>query len=62
MKPLIAAGKHATQKAISASSAINNAAIAYEIVTEVAEVVDSLEEVFWTEQQRGSGSLILYNY
>ena len=54
-------GKHATAKAVSASTAISNAAIAYETVKTTAETVDKLETVFWTNQQKGSGSLILYN-
>ncbi len=54
-------GKHATTQVTSASAALYNANVAYETVKTTAEGVDKLETIFWTNQQKGSGSLILYN-
>ncbi len=54
-------GKHATTQATSASSALYNANVAYKTVKTTAEAVDKLETMFWTDQQKGSGSWILYN-
>lgn len=34
---------------------------AYEITKKSAEVVDKIEDVYWSVQQKGSGSAILYN-
>ena len=46
---------------IDETSILGRAKAAWEVVKKVAWVTDKLENVLWSEQERGTGSLIIYN-
>jgi len=54
-------GKHATDKVKYRSEIIAAAKEAYEITKATTEVVDKIEDIYFTSRQKGSGSAIIYN-
>ena len=54
-------GKHATDAVKWKAESMNRAKHAYEIVKTTAKISDRISNVFWSEQERGTGSLIIYN-
>lgn len=54
-------GKHATDAVKYRAEVITQAKEGYEIAKKSAEIMDKIEDVYWSAQQKGSGSAILYN-
>ena len=54
-------GKHATDTVKYRAKIIAEAKEAYEITKKSAEIMDKIEDVYWSAQQKGSGSAIIFN-
>ena len=54
-------GKHATDTVKYRAKVITEAKEAYEITKKSAEIMDKIEDVYWSAEQKGSGAAIIFN-